>query len=62
MRAYLKGLSEKIWVIVEKGFGKLDGDFEKWSREDAAKSNWNNRGLNCIFNYLSSRVSTDYSM
>jgi hypothetical protein len=54
MRAYLKGLNENIWVIVEKGFEKPNGDFDKWCKEDAIKSNWNNKGLGFIFNFVSS--------
>ena len=42
MRAYLKGPNDNIWVIVEKGFEKPDNDFDKWSKEDTTKSNWNN--------------------
>ena len=39
MKAYLKGLNNNIWVTVEKGFEKPDGDFDKWSKEDTVKSN-----------------------
>ena len=54
MRAYLKGLNDNIWVTVEKGYEKPDGEFDKWSKEDTTKSNWNNWGLSCIFNCVSS--------
>ena len=35
-----------------KGFVQLDGEFDKWSKEDTGKSNWNNRRLSYIFNYV----------
>ncbi|XP_059451074.1 uncharacterized protein LOC132181859 [Corylus avellana] len=54
MKTYLKGLNNNIWVTIEKGFERPNGDLEKWSKEDIVKSNWNNRGLSCIFNYVSS--------
>jgi hypothetical protein len=53
VKAYLKGLNDNVWLKVEKGFERLDGDFDKWSKEDTLKSNWNNCGLSCIFNCVS---------
>ena len=37
IKAYLKGLNDNIWVAIEKGFDKLDGDFDKWSKKDTTK-------------------------
>jgi hypothetical protein len=52
MKAYFKGLNDNIWITIEKGFEKLDSDFDKWSKDDTVKSDWNNWGLSCIFNYI----------
>lgn len=42
-----------VWIMVEKGFVKPDGEYEKWNKDDVAKSNLNNRGLSTIFNLVS---------
>ena len=39
MKAYLKDLNDNIGIIGEKGFAKLDGDFDKWNKDDMFKSN-----------------------
>lgn len=41
------------WFIVERGFVKPDGDIDKWSKVDVVNSNWKNRGISVIYNFVS---------
>lgn len=54
MKTHLRGLNDNVWIMVETGFVKPEGDYEKWNKDDVAKSNWNNHRLSAIFNYVSS--------
>lgn len=49
MRAHLKGLNDNVWIICEKGWTRLEGDYENWHKDDVAKKN---RGPSAIFNYV----------
>lgn len=53
IRAYLRGLNDNIWFIVERGFVKPNGDIDKCSKDDVEKSNRNNSGISVIFNCVS---------
>lgn len=56
MRAFLKFLSEDVWMSVQTGWTGPDETFDKWNKEHLATLNLNNQGLNAIFIVLSSGV------
>lgn len=39
-----------IWFLLERGWEKPEGDYDKWTEDELARSNWNIKGLITIFN------------
>ena len=63
MRAFLKSLDERVWMIVEDGWNWPQGEDgqlkprSQWTELEYTRCNHNSKGLNAMFNAVSSLES-----
>lgn len=53
MRAFLKSLDERVWVVVDKAWNRPTTNIDTWSKDKLNACNWNNKGVNTIFMVVS---------
>ena len=53
MHAFLKSIDERVWLAIDKGCTKPGTPFKQyWNKEQIAKSKFNNKALNVIYNAI----------
>ena len=52
MRVFLQSLDEKVWLVVEVGWKKLEEPPTFWDDTKIKAANFNNRALNALFSVV----------
>lgn len=52
MHAFLKSIDDRVWLAIEKGCTKPETPIKQWNTEQIAKSNFNNKALDVIYNAI----------
>ena len=55
MRAFLQSLDEKVWLVVEVGWTKLESPLASWDLVKIKAKNFNSRALNALLSAMTNK-------
>ena len=62
MRAFLKSLDEKVWLVVEVGWKKPEEPPTTWDDTKIKAANFNSRALNALFSVMTNEEFNTISL
>ena len=53
MKAFLKSIDERVWLLVENVWVRPEASVDKWSTAQKEVASFNSKAMNAIFNVVS---------